>query len=1027
VLSIIVYGRNDDRGYGMHKRVALSLNAMAHVIDFGSCEILFVDYNTADHLPTLPELLSDTLTEVAKRRIRVLRVRPSQHGRFSHRSHLPVLEPVARNVALRRSHEGNGWVLNTNTDNIICPRRGATNLLPILEQLNQHHFYGAPRFELPERLWETMGRSDPGQVIADAMQWGRTARLNEVVYGVADILFDGPGDFQLATRQALFDADGFNEDMLLGWHVDYNLDRRLSMRLGQKQALVEQLFLYHCSHNRQATATHSSLRLENDMCRFVEALDRWDVPEQRSSWGLAEDEVEEVALEVSRSAIFSKVYGGVMVPLGEDQVLEAWYTPDSYGTLDVDSGHALAHLLDLLSTLPPLSEVGFVGVSAVFADAIQRGLKAFGRGQQLVVVSPFLPGSDPVLPVQSQVCNSCHALIFQFAIPPDCHSTGQAEVDGSALRLVESAYIEAVVEERAKPQKDRRLLVTIGAIHNRFQPLVEETLDYVPAPYSTRLRFGLVKMGAMRWQAAMDQLAVSNVEADCGYQMQVGKPADPAHLLELLHSAAGIEAPSRYTLLSLLARTRPAVAALDAKPELADGAIAIAERITAVVQQGATDTSKDPLLGLWRHPQGSGSPPISSSVPGLSTLGDPDHWDLVGWGDCAQAFHLLRNQRGDVRNGWNWERIQLLWSVAQCARSRGRSLSSMKVLLACEQSDPLVGLLIAAGVRVHLIDVRAVIDSVPAGRLELFHLGLFDRSGPAIMCMTPLEAEPVMIQSGQGLTALNGLLDVVILPHNAIFRKGLEALPAALGRLRQLLAPRGSVLISGETEVQDSPHAARPKLPDLQHGGIWERLLQAMALEPYPIRQWSLTSRLAAFTGGVAELDAGFPVFGLRRGASLVWPFVYAATALNREWSMDDVHDIALGIDTNILPRMMVTELAVRRNEGVQVLAAAGQGHAIFGPFFILPCGDYQVEVSISGNEVPPASFRIVAEVALGSHILIQVTLADMTSLLWTRTLKLPFSVSSMSNVDVEARFECRLWTNGEASFEIDRIELQRL
>ena len=62
MISVIVYGRNDGRGYEMSKRVALSLNAMAAVIDAGSSEIIFADYNTEDHLPTLPELIRDSLT-----------------------------------------------------------------------------------------------------------------------------------------------------------------------------------------------------------------------------------------------------------------------------------------------------------------------------------------------------------------------------------------------------------------------------------------------------------------------------------------------------------------------------------------------------------------------------------------------------------------------------------------------------------------------------------------------------------------------------------------------------------------------------------------------------------------------------------------------------------------------------------------------------------------------------------------------------------------------------------------------------
>ena len=52
MISIVLYGRNDNYGYNLHKRAALSLNCMAEVLTDLSDEIIFVDYNTPDDLPT---------------------------------------------------------------------------------------------------------------------------------------------------------------------------------------------------------------------------------------------------------------------------------------------------------------------------------------------------------------------------------------------------------------------------------------------------------------------------------------------------------------------------------------------------------------------------------------------------------------------------------------------------------------------------------------------------------------------------------------------------------------------------------------------------------------------------------------------------------------------------------------------------------------------------------------------------------------------------------------------------------------
>ena len=66
MLSVVLYGRNDSHGYNLHKRAAISLNAIAEMLTDPDDEILFVDYNTPDELPTFPEAIADTLTDKAR-------------------------------------------------------------------------------------------------------------------------------------------------------------------------------------------------------------------------------------------------------------------------------------------------------------------------------------------------------------------------------------------------------------------------------------------------------------------------------------------------------------------------------------------------------------------------------------------------------------------------------------------------------------------------------------------------------------------------------------------------------------------------------------------------------------------------------------------------------------------------------------------------------------------------------------------------------------------------------------------------
>src|SRR5579863_2490172 len=177
MISLVLYGRNDSYGYNLHKRAAISLNCIAEVLTDPTDEIIFVDYNTPDDFPTFPEAIADTLTESARKMLRILRVRSAQHERFRQFSHLTALEPIARNVGIRRSNPDNRWILSTNTDMVFVPRR-ETSLSEVARNL-QEAYYHMPRFEVPETLWESLDRMDPRGTITKFSTWGRDLHLNE--------------------------------------------------------------------------------------------------------------------------------------------------------------------------------------------------------------------------------------------------------------------------------------------------------------------------------------------------------------------------------------------------------------------------------------------------------------------------------------------------------------------------------------------------------------------------------------------------------------------------------------------------------------------------------------------------------------------------------------------------------------------------------------------------------------------------------------------------------------------------------
>ena len=362
VISVIVYGRNDTHGYNLHRRVALSLNCLAEVLTDPADEILFVDYGTPDELPTLVEALADTLTERCLEVLRVLRVPAALHKeRYGPRTHLPVVEPVSRNAAARRANPENRWVLSTNTDMILVPLVDRS-LSEICRDLPDG-YYGLPRFELPEWLWEQLPRSDPVAAMAAIERLGPGLRLDETTLSHEWIRFDAPGDFQLILRDDFVAIDGFDEEMLFGWHVDSNLSRRMFMRRGSVESLDTSLAGYHCNHNRIPTVYHGEETPANDLNRFVFEIDRSDVPAQREAWGLADVVLEDVkvrrGLAPNLSNVLMSAAGDAPSPRSSFDARETKFA------LEYDSGHVLPFVTDSLIVSPPDATIAYIGSNSV--------------------------------------------------------------------------------------------------------------------------------------------------------------------------------------------------------------------------------------------------------------------------------------------------------------------------------------------------------------------------------------------------------------------------------------------------------------------------------------------------------------------------------------------------------------------------------------------------------------------------------------------------------------------------------------
>lgn len=481
MISLVLYGRNDSYGYNLHKRAALSLNCMAEVLTGEDDEILFVDYNTPDDYPTFPEAIADTLTDHAARVLRVLRVRPATHRqRFADKTHLKALEPVSRNVAIRRSNPANRWVLSTNTDMIFVPRRG-DSLTDAVAGLGDG-FYCTPRFEIPETLWEAFDRRAARDTIEATRRLGEALHLNEIVRGSENILYDAPGDFQLMLRSDLFDIHGFHEGMLRGWHLDSNISRRLRMIHGAVGDAVDHVFGYHCDHTRQVTPMHAPNSAENSIREFVDDVTGAGLPAQADTWGLAGETVEEIDLARPSAAVYQRALeAAVGGPAGEPFV--ASYTSETYRRHRVEPEHVLPFLLDLFVNAPADLSVGWCGPRDRIFDLFVRAWTELGRAGEVV---PLADEAD----VRNRG-NELGAFVANFGVP-------EARPLGEQLPLYRvMAEVIAIEKQSLRAGAELRRVVGINAIHNDYERFMKTWFGCARTPFSARLRHGFLVSDAV--------------------------------------------------------------------------------------------------------------------------------------------------------------------------------------------------------------------------------------------------------------------------------------------------------------------------------------------------------------------------------------------------------------------------------------------------------------------------------------------------------------------------------------------------
>jgi hypothetical protein len=405
MISIVTYGRNDNYGFNLAKRTAMSFNSLAEILTEED-EIFFVDYNTPGHLPTLPEDIWDTFTEKARQIIKVIRISSQVHQEIKKDSPLPILENVSRNAAIVRSNPKNHWMLSTNPD-VLLVLASKWKTFPELLSSLRDSFYELPRFDIPESVWGSLSRFDPKSNMSVLRDW-LIANRAAVAETVADYrfqkyyLFDAPGDFQLAPREYFFLCRGFDEAMNLHFHSDSNLAKRMWLLNGQKtDHIVEDLWVLHQDHylSGEWTSRTSSTKPNNWMKKVIL---QDEIEANDSNWGLQNIDlpVFNLAERMGKRRTFS--LGQPVAECNGNLTLSReidWSMQPVYRLHHYDPEQITLYLREMLQVIPLQSNVIYVGDNAQTLALIRKTWSEISPGgPEILDLLTVTSASEDILP-----------------------------------------------------------------------------------------------------------------------------------------------------------------------------------------------------------------------------------------------------------------------------------------------------------------------------------------------------------------------------------------------------------------------------------------------------------------------------------------------------------------------------------------------------------------------------------------------------------------------------------------------------
>jgi hypothetical protein len=651
-----------------------------------------------------------------------------------------------------------------------------------LSQLRKRPFH-LKRFEVPETLWHAIRRSDPATAFNDLTEFSGILGLDQFSIAHQDLLFDNPGDFQLAPADILQEIGGFNEAMHSGWHIDANLSARLKLRYGEIGDASSFLKGFHLSHTRTATPKHMSNAAEDDYRKYVSDVTEASLPEQELDWGGAGYDFEEFTLAQSPTAHFvHSLYVSRMEHRSESELL------DERNRLWIDKSpepFLALNLMNLLHHASPTAKIGLCVASGNVQDAFQEiaGL-SFGNAD-IYVPSEFDSGQ------RSEIGGAKVYAVSRadFLKLPDFFVLSAAEAFKGAVAessIATKRKFLSILEELVAAERERlqggasaRTILAHG-IAGRLEDYLRGEIDYSTTPNVVGVKIGRVRSNAVS-QSASDQRFLEGLIA----RLCVGN--DPSQ--EDRKLAAGL----RTRIVDCLDNSEAAGKPLASPTQRA--------AILALAQAGRAPVGPMPL-------QTSGG--LSGRRGLRSRLASTLDWSMADWRAVAMNRFAGRDRTQlDRLDPWVWERA----SAQVTAKDMGLLAAGKSTLLIVHMPEIAAYGLAQYGAEVSVIDPLALLDPGYVGQ-DWSHKYANDEL-----------VDTSCVRHLTDASKVEAAYDAVVILQSGAFIRGAAGFARLLKFVAARLKPDGALVFSANVKIGEPSAANRLPATLLGSSGALEQAL----------------------------------------------------------------------------------------------------------------------------------------------------------------------------------------------------------